>query len=185
MASEPIPEPLTNQEVNEQREPEFRAAKPRLSGNGRALNAVVGRLDPNRELEAGKTNRHLNRAAELVGSRVGNAVSRARELSDQGEQKVAEWKEGTRNKLSEMKQDASETIDAVQQSAAVGFQQAKEQISEGVATARLSASEKIHQARGRARYLVHEYPLQVIAASAMLGLLTGILVRVWRSSRYE
>lgn len=185
MASEPIPEPLTNQELNEEREPEFRAPRPGLANSTEPLKAVAARIDPNRELEPGKTNLHLNRAAEVVGSTVGNAVSRARELSDRGGQTVSQWKKGTRNKLAEMKQDATQTFDAVQQSASVGFQQAKEQVSESVATARVSASEKFHQARGRARYFVKEYPLQVIAASAVLGLLTGILLRIWRSSRYE
>jgi ElaB/YqjD/DUF883 family membrane-anchored ribosome-binding protein len=184
MASEPIPEPLTNQDVNGEREPKFRT-RPGVADNAEALNAVAGRLDPSRELESGNMNPRLNRAAEVVGATVGNLVNRARDLSDRSEQTVLGWKESTKDKLAEMKQDTTQTLDAVQQSASVGFQQAKEQVTEGVASARLNASDKVQRARERARYFVHEYPLHVIAASAALGLLTGILLRIWRSSRYE
>ena len=185
MASEPIPEPLTNQDVNDEREPEFRTARPGVADNAEALNAVAGRLDPTRELESGNTNQRLNRAAEVVGGTVGRVVNRARDVSDHSQQAVRGWKESTKDKIAEMKQDATQALDAVQQSAAVGLQQAKEKVSEGVDTARLNASDKVERARVRARYLVHEYPLQVIAASAALGLLTGIFLRIWRSSRYE
>jgi ElaB/YqjD/DUF883 family membrane-anchored ribosome-binding protein len=185
MASEPIPEPLTNQDVDDEREPEFRTSRPGIADNAEALNAVAGRLDPSRELEPGTTNPRLNRAAEAFGGTVGNVVNRVRDLSDRSEQTARGWKESTKDKVAEMKQDATQALDAVQQSASVGFQQAKEQVTEGVASAHLNATDKVHRARERARYLVHEYPLHVIAASAALGLLTGILLRIWRSNRYE
>jgi ElaB/YqjD/DUF883 family membrane-anchored ribosome-binding protein len=185
MASEPIPEPLTNQDVDDEREPKFRAPRPDVVGHAEVLNAVAVRLDPNRELEPGAINPRLNRAAEAVGGTVGNVVKHVRGLSDTSEQRVRGWKESTINKVAEMKQDATQALDAVQQSAAVAFQQTKEKVTDGVDTARLNASDKVERARLRARYLVHEYPLQVIAASSALGLLTGIFLRIWRSSRYE
>ena len=184
MASEPIPEPLTNQDVNGEHEAKFRTG-PGVADNAEAPNAMAGRIDPTRELESGNRNQRLDRAAEVVGGTVGKVVTRARNLSDRSGETVLGWKESTKDKLAEMKEDATQTLDAVQQSAAVGFQQAKEQVTEGVASARLIASDKVQRARERARYLVHEYPLHVIAASAALGLLTGILLRIWRSSRYE
>jgi ElaB/YqjD/DUF883 family membrane-anchored ribosome-binding protein len=185
MASEPIPEPLTNQDVDDEREPKFRVPRPESAVPAEVLSAVAARLDPNRELEPGTINPRLNRAAEAVGGTVGNVVNRVRDLSDRSEQRVRGWKESTKDKVTEMKQDATQALDAVQQSAAVAFQQTKEKVTEGVDTARLNASDKVERARLRARYLVHEYPLQVIAASAALGLLTGIFLRIWRSSRYE
>jgi ElaB/YqjD/DUF883 family membrane-anchored ribosome-binding protein len=185
MASEPIPEPLTNQDVDDKSEPRFGAPRSGVLYNAETLNAVAGRLDPSRELEPANINPRLKRAAEVVGATVGNVVNRARDISDRSEETVLGWKGSTKDKLAEMKQNTTQTLDAVQQSAAVGFQQAKEQVTEGVASARLNAFDKVQRARERARYLAHEYPLHVIVASAALGLLTGILLRIWRSSRYE
>lgn len=185
MASEPIPEPLTNQDVDDEREPKFRTPRPDIPEHAEVLKAVATRLDPNRELEPGTINPRLNRAAEAVGGTVGNVVNRVRDFSDRGEHRVRTWRESTKDKVAEMKQDATQALDAVQQSATVAFQQTKEKVAERVETARLNAFDKVQQARLRARDLVHEYPLQVIAASAALGLLTGIFLRIWRSSRYE
>ena len=185
MASEPIPEPLANQGVDEEREPELREARPGLADNAEALNAVVGCPNPSRELEPGKMNPHLNRAAGVVGSTVGRVVTRARNISDRGEQTVTGLKENTKSKLGQMKRNATDAVEAAQQSASIGFQQAKERVSESVETARFNATNKLQQARLRARQVMHEYPLHVIAASAALGLLTGILLRLRRSNRYE
>ncbi len=43
----------------------------------------------------------------------------------------------------------------------------------------------VRRARSRIRYATENYPLQVIAVAAGVAFLTGALVRVWRSNRYE
>lgn len=183
MASEPIPEPLMNQTVDNEREPRFGPSPTRIPDNAEPLNAVEGSQRTNGQGHTEKTGIH--RAAEGVGTAVANIVSRARELSDQSENTVVGWKESTKNKVTEVKQQTAQALDAAQQTAAVGFQQAKEQASEQLETARLNASEKIRQARLRARILVRDYPLHIIAASAALGFIAGVLLRFWRSNRYE
>lgn len=42
------------------------------------------------------------------------------------------------------------------------------------------AAQKVSEARNRADHLVHQYPLQTIAAMAGVGLLLGIMLRIWR-----
>jgi ElaB/YqjD/DUF883 family membrane-anchored ribosome-binding protein len=183
MASEPIPEPLTNQSVDNEREPRFGPSPTRIPDNAEPLNAVEGSQRTNGQGHTEKQGIH--RVAESVGTAVGNIVNRARELSDDGENTVVGWKESTKNKVTEVKRQTAQALDAAQQTASVGFQQAKEQASETLETARLNASAKIRKARVRAWILVHDYPLQIIAASAALGLISGVLLRMWRSSRYE
>ncbi len=43
----------------------------------------------------------------------------------------------------------------------------------------------IRRARARIRYAVENSPLQVVAGCAVVGFLAGMMVRVWRSNRYE
>jgi ElaB/YqjD/DUF883 family membrane-anchored ribosome-binding protein len=184
MASEPIPEPLTNQDIRDERKPEFPRSGMRLGDNAEAANAVVA-IDPNRELPPGKSSPRLNRAAEGLGGTLGKVVNRARDLSNQGEQTASSVKHAAKTKLRDVKQEASETLDAVQQSASAGFRQAIEQVSESAENVRFTANHGARRARERAQHIVREYPLQVIAASAAFGLVVGVLLRIWRSSRYD
>jgi ElaB/YqjD/DUF883 family membrane-anchored ribosome-binding protein len=39
--------------------------------------------------------------------------------------------------------------------------------------------------RRRSRYVADEYPVQTIAAVAGVAFICGVLLRIWRSNRYE
>lgn len=184
MASEPIPEPLTNQDIREKPEPKFLTSERRLGDNAEPANAVAP-LDPSHELPSAKSSSQLNRAAESLGTTLGKVVSRARDISNQGEQSAISLKHAAQSRLRDVKQEAAETLDAVQQSASTGLQQAREQVNESVESVRFNAAHAARRARERARYIAREYPLQIIAASAVFGVVMGVLLRIWRSRRYD
>jgi len=200
MASEPIPEPLTNQDLDETHRPEFGASHPLIPDDGEALKAASAPVNPARELMPGKTNRQLNRAAESIGATLGRVVNKARAASDSGDQSGGSWTETAQTKAQYAKQRVAETVQAkaeqakqkvaetlsdVQERASVGFQETKERVSQTVVDAKRKSSEAMRQAQERARDISDRYPLQVIAGSVAAGVIAGVLLRVWRSSRYE
>jgi ElaB/YqjD/DUF883 family membrane-anchored ribosome-binding protein len=185
MASEPIPEPLTNQELDEKRESEFPASRTRIADNGETLNAVSRLVDPTRELMPSKVNPQLNKAAEAVGNTLGRLVNQARGISAANDEIVPAWAESAQTKAEHAKQKASRAISDVQEGAAKGYRQTKERMSNTLLDAKQKTTEAMQQARVRAREIAYNYPLEVIAGSVAAGFIVGALLRVWRSSRYE
>jgi hypothetical protein len=183
MASEPIPEPLTNQDVDDQREPEFRAPRSQVPDNGEAANALLPSIEPSRELGPGRVNPQLNKAAEAVGTTLGRVVNQARGISAANAGPT--WKDSAQAKVQEVKQRTSKAISDAQESASVAYQETKERLSETVGSTKETAAQTVAQARRRAREISYNYPVQVIAASVAAGFLAGVVLRVWRSSRYE
>jgi ElaB/YqjD/DUF883 family membrane-anchored ribosome-binding protein len=96
-------------------------------------------------------------AAESVGTAVGKAVVRVRELP----RRVAEMKERFTVIRGRAREDAASTTEDLRQ----------------------NARDKVRDARTRAEYLAHEYPLQFIAGAGAAAFVFGFAMRVWRSSR--
>ena len=69
--------------------------------------------------------------------------------------------------------------------AAQKYREAQESVVAGAEWVRDSAIQGVDRARRRLRYWADEYPLQLLAAIAGAGFLTGVLVRIWRSKNYE
>lgn len=155
MASEPIPEPLTNQTVKSEEEADFpRTARP---------------------------------GPELV-SQAGPPIPADRELPRAPKQE--EWKGAIQQKLGAVKETAVQAKD----SAARAVREAKEQTVAAVSDAtdrvgeiyrdsRDKTVDALQRTKSRARSVVDEYPLHVIAGVAAVAFVAGILLRVWRSSR--
>ena len=155
MASDPIPEPLSNQEIDRAREPRFSPE--------RRLAEVLPRR---------KSNTRLNEAAEAIGTALGQAVNTAREASRQGSGVAEESKQAVQDKVLRAKGRTAETLDDVRDSSAQAYEDVRDK-----------TVEIIENARRRARYLADEYPLQIIATAAGLGFLAGVQLRIRRSVR--
>lgn len=155
MASEPIPEPLTNQEVRNDEEAKF-------STSGRRGPELVQQSAPpipaERELPRAPRQEELKGAVQEKVEQVKQAASRAKETTVQALQ------------------------DAKQQTAAA-VSQAKERAGDMYQKSRIRAGEALNRARSHAKYILDEYPLQVIAGVAGVAFVCGVLLRVWRSSR--
>jgi ElaB/YqjD/DUF883 family membrane-anchored ribosome-binding protein len=110
--------------------------------------------------------RRLNGAAESVGNWVGKAVNRARELPER----------------LESVRDRFTVVAGRQRDAAAGrASEWKDRAQRRGDELRQSAEQQLLRARLRAEQVTREYPLQVIAACAALGIVAGITLRLWRS----
>ena len=155
MASDPIPEPLTNQEVNAEQE----ASLPTSSGRGPEL---VARAAPPTPAE-----RELPRAP------------RPQEWKDAVEQKL----ENVKQTAARAKETASQAAQEAKEQAIGALAQAKDRVAGAYRESRDKTTDAIRQASSRAGHFVNEHPLQVIAGVAAIAFVAGILLRVWRSSR--
>jgi ElaB/YqjD/DUF883 family membrane-anchored ribosome-binding protein len=61
--------------------------------------------------------------------------------------------------------------------------QAKDRAADLYRDSRVRTTQTLNRARSRVRYYADEYPIQVIAGVAAVAFVTGVLLRVWRSSR--
>ena len=157
MATDTIPEPLTNQDLRQETGVDL--SRPEL---------------PPAEPDA---NTRLREVAAQTGHAAGKAVAAVREMPrrESGEPSTVEE---IKNRVSDAAEQArdrvAETYDKTKQQAAETYRQTRERLS--------GAAER---ARVRSRRIIDEYPLHVIAGAAAVGFVIGVLMRVWRSSRYE
>jgi ElaB/YqjD/DUF883 family membrane-anchored ribosome-binding protein len=177
MASDPIPEPLQHQEVDEERQAEF--PESRLK---RRLREAATRSD--RELPSAADPR-LRHAAVAVGTTLGQAVNAAREIKRLAAEAGDQSAESVQSKVRSIKESASGALDEVQDSAVQTYQDARTRMETSYDEAQARAAEIIENIRRRGRYLADEYPLQLIAAVAGAAFLTGVLLQIWRSARDE
>jgi ElaB/YqjD/DUF883 family membrane-anchored ribosome-binding protein len=80
-----------------------------------------------------------------------------------------------------VKERASRVADQARYRSSALYDQAQNRVAE----ARAKAQRGLRDAQAQARYLANRYPLQVVAGIAGAAFLTGMLLRFWRSSRYE
>ena len=137
------------------------------------------RLDPQRELPEHATpsslgrlpvgiervSPRLNQTAESMGSALGAAVSRLRQVP---------------NRLQDAKRRFTVIRGRKQQDARAAADEAIERIREAGVEVKDKARLTVRDARFRANQYAHHYPLQAIAAAAAFGLLMGVGLRLWR-----
>jgi len=101
------------------------------------------------------------------------------------EEDTTEWKQTAEEKLQEVKQRASQALGQAEESISAAYDQVKNRTAETYQDVKRKSVDAVEKARFRARYLTHEYPLQVIAGAAGIAFLLGVGLRIWRSNRYE
>jgi len=77
------------------------------------------------------------------------------------------------------------TQESALDSVAEKYREAQSAISEAAEWMRGVAIQGADRAGRRFRYWTDEYPLHLLAAVAGLGFVAGVLLRIWRSNRYE
>ncbi len=105
-----------------------------------------------------RPNARLNSTAETIGNAVGSAMERVRQLPE---------------RLQEMKQRFTVIRGRMQEDA-------RSKANEAMTGLKDKAQDTVYQARTRADRLAREQPFAVIGAMAGLGLVLGIVLRVWR-----
>ncbi len=166
MSSEPVV-PLNNAE--KEAESPYVAPEDIQHHPARAQRVVPNRADRLLEREypdsrplgeiPGEPSRRLRGTAETVGSVIGRAINTARDLP---------------RRVAEMRERFTVIRGRTQQNAASTAEELKE-----------TARQKARVAQTRAQHYAHEYPLQFIGAVGASCVVLGMILRVWRSSRYD
>jgi ElaB/YqjD/DUF883 family membrane-anchored ribosome-binding protein len=177
MATDPVPEPLTNQEVTEENRTRFENAATAASARN------VAEMPP--ALPPAEQNRRLNEAAAKIGRTAGRTTASVRELPRRASDVAEHTTAAGSSKMDELRDRVSQAADQAQQSVSEAYDRAKTQAARTYNQARRQTADTYVAARSRARHLMHEYPFHVIATAAAVGLVAGVLLRIWRSSRYE
>jgi ElaB/YqjD/DUF883 family membrane-anchored ribosome-binding protein len=155
MASETVPEPLTNQEVTAEQEANFPASGRR----GPELVQSGGPPIPaDRELPRAPRQEEWKSAVQEKAEELKRAASRAKETAAQA--------------MQDAKEQASAAVSHAQDRAADIYRES-----------RIKTRVAVDRTRSRINHLVIEYPIQVIAGVAAVAFVAGVLLRVWRSSR--
>ncbi len=113
--------------------------------------APVGRTET-------RSNLALSDAAERVGNAVGSAVEKVRELPERLQQMKERFTVIRGRTQEDLSTKAGEIADDLKQQAQL----------------------TVTRARTRARYIAREHPRAVILGAAVVGMVLGIVLRVWR-----
>jgi ElaB/YqjD/DUF883 family membrane-anchored ribosome-binding protein len=104
----------------------------------------------------GEPSPRLRETAETVGTAVGNAVNKARDLP---------------RRLSDMKRRLTVIRGRAREDAATTAEEVRE-----------TARQRFQQAQTRVRHYAHEFPVQFILAMGGVAFVLGVFLRVWRSN---
>lgn len=80
---------------------------------------------------------------------------------------------------------ANEMSLAPESSVAEEYLEFRDAVSDMVEQGRRSAREIVDRGRRRFNYWAQEYPLHLFGAITAAGFVAGVLLRIWRSNRYE
>jgi hypothetical protein len=99
--------------------------------------------------------------------------------------KVIAWKQVSERKVDDVTDRASQALDEVGQRVSAAYERVQVGITDAYDRSKWKSEELARRARTRARLVVDKYPLHLIAGVAGAAFIAGIVLRVWRSSRYE
>ena len=99
--------------------------------------------------------------------------------------KVIAWKQVSEQKVDDVTERASQALGEIGQRVSAAYGRVQAEITDVYERSRWKSEEVARRARTRARLIVNQYPLHLIAGVAGGAFLAGIFLRVWRSSRYE
>jgi hypothetical protein len=126
--------------------------------------------------------------AQTSGDLNQNRVQPVRSIrsdSEASSAKVIAWKQVSEQKADDVTDRASQALDEIGQRVSAAYERVQAGIADAYERSRWKSAQVARQARTRARLIVDEYPLHLIAGVAGAAFVAGIFLRIWRSSRYE
>lgn len=160
---------LTNQEI-----------APARDGSSAELEQFSS--SPNRRLNQGVS------AGPLAAPRAQRIVElRPRSMADEGQRasEAAEWKHTAKEKIEDVTARGAQAASQLRSSAFRAYANMRTRALAVLQNGKQKSGELASNVRRRIRHTADEYPAQTIAAVAGAALICGVLLRVWRSSRYE
>jgi ElaB/YqjD/DUF883 family membrane-anchored ribosome-binding protein len=99
--------------------------------------------------------------------------------------KVIAWRRASEQEVEDVTARASQALDEVGQRVSAAYERVQSGLTDAYERTKWTSEELARRARSRARYVVDNYPFHLIAGVAGAAFVAGILLRVWRSNRYE
>jgi ElaB/YqjD/DUF883 family membrane-anchored ribosome-binding protein len=177
MATDPVPEPLTNQELSDEARREFHSEA--------RVPAVTAEMPPALPPAERDANTRLKEVAAQTGRTTGKAVAAVREIPRRTQDATSQAQSAAGSKVEDIKARVSDAADQARQTVAETYDKTKQQAAETYEQTRARAADLMQRTRVRSRQIVNDYPLHVIATAAAIGFVAGVILRIWRSSRYE
>ena len=100
-------------------------------------------------------------------------------------EKVAEWKQAVGETIDDLKDRSAQTLTDVRESASEAYDEVKAKAASKLEQVKAKSADVASRARVRARSMAENYPLHILAGVAGLAFIAGVLLRIWRSNRYE
>ena len=183
MATDPIPEPFTNQEVEAEKQPKFPSVAP-----SPPVEPVPTVEVPRSISEASRgvsTESKLHQSARRAGAALGEAVNSARDLSQRSTRTNAEFSRVAREMTENFKDESAKTAADLSEEVKMALDKGRRKVRANYRNARYAASEAYRRGYDQFRQISHEKPMQLIAICAGAGFVLGVFLRIWRSSGYE
>lgn len=177
MATDPVPEPLTNQELSDEARRDFHSEV--------RVPVVTAELPPALPAAERDANTRLKEVAAQTGRTTGKAVAAVREIPRRTQEASNQAQSTAGSTVEDIKTRVSDAADQARQTVAETYDKTKQQAAETYERTRARASDLMQRARVRSHQIVNDYPLHVIATAAAVGFVAGVILRVWRSNRYE
>ena len=99
--------------------------------------------------------------------------------------KVIAWKQVSEQEVDDVTARASQALDEVGQRVSAAYERVQTSVADAYERGKWKSQQLARTASARARFVVDEYPLHVIAGFAGAAFVAGIVLRVWRSNRDE
>jgi ElaB/YqjD/DUF883 family membrane-anchored ribosome-binding protein len=99
--------------------------------------------------------------------------------------KVIAWRRASEQEVDDVTNRASQALDEVGQRVSAAYDRVQSEVAEAFDRTMWKSEELARRARSRARYVLDNYPVHLIAGIAGMAFVAGILLRVWRSNRYD
>ena len=140
-----------------------------------AQRSVLPVTDSERELptETRAVNPQWNQAAEQIGSSLGRAVAKVRQMPQRAERAAQELTNEMRDRLEVIRGEQVPIVTA----------RLREKAEQTADELKGRARENVQVARIRAQRLAREKPLEIIVAAFGAAFIVGVALRIWRSNR--
>ena len=100
-------------------------------------------------------------------------------------EKATEWKQAAEEKIEDLKKRGKQAASQLRSGASRAYEKVRVRTLAALQNGKQKSSEIASSVQRRGRYVVDEYPIQTIAAVAGVAFVCGVLLRIWRSNRYE
>ena len=99
--------------------------------------------------------------------------------------KVVPWKTPAEQPIRPVSDETVSKVDEARERALAAYREAADRIKASYQQGQRKAADLVQRTRNRARLVAHEHPLSIVAGVAGFAFAMGVLLRVWRSNRYE